>query len=81
MLKKGSLFYDIEKYLEENRSFRKDIDRSAKIKGRMLITCGDAPDDLELEIDEVRPYSIFEASFDFCDYTMSIALYMDKIEV
>lgn len=53
---------------------------NGKITGHMMITEGKIPDELNLKLDNSRPYFIFEGSFDFYDSKISMGLYLDKFE-
>lgn len=67
--------------LENDLTAKGIIDRfeqeQGKIRGRMMITRTDIPDELTICIDQDRRCMAFEASFDFYDVSVGIALYMD----
>ncbi|MGI6334404.1 MAG: hypothetical protein ACOX1A_07400 [Saccharofermentanales bacterium] len=65
-------FERIEKVLHEKGKIEEFEKENDKIKGRMMITLGNIPDDLEIELKS--DCFVFIGSFDFYDATVGIAI-------
>ena len=81
MLRDEKSFEIVEKILIENGSMAQFEKEYGEIKGRMMITLVDIPENLEIQLtDDKMPYA-FEASFDFYDTSIGLALYTDTKQV
>ncbi len=77
MLINKDMFDSIERFLIENGTMAKFEAENGEIKGRIMITQADIPNGIEVRsVDGKIPYT-FEASFDFYDSTVGIAIYSD----
>lgn len=65
-------FERIEKELHEKGKIEEFEKENGKIKGRMMITLGNIPDDLEIELKS--DCFVFIGSFDFYDASVGIAI-------
>ena len=75
MLKDKKLMTVVEERLRADGAFEQFEQETGPVKGRMMITLAEIPDGIEiLEQREEDPVA-FEASFDFYDATVGIALY------
>ncbi len=73
-------FETIEQELIANGKLADFVANSGEIKGRMMITLGEVPDNIEVRAEEGRPHYAFEASFDWCDAVIGIAMFPDTVE-
>ena len=81
MLKDPELFDVVEETLRKKGSITRFEEESGPIKGRMMITVTDIPEGIEVyEEREVTP-TAFEASFDFYNSTIGLAMYTEDLEV
>lgn len=77
MLKDQALFDIVEEALRKNGSIARFEEESGPIKGRMMITITDIPEGIEVtEKRGVAPVA-FEASFDFYNPTIGLAMYTE----
>jgi len=75
MLIDQEMFDRIESYLQENGTIARFEQEQGPIKGRMMITLCDVPEEyLTTRIEGERVFG-FEASFDFYDATAAFAFY------
>ena len=75
MLIDTKAFPYLEEYLKKNGTIDRFEQEYGKIKGRMMITLCDIPEEyITLQIDGEQPYG-FEASFDFYDSTVAFIFY------
>ena len=75
MLIDTKAFLYLEEYLKKNGTIDRFEQEYGKIKGRMMITLCDIPEEyITLQIDGEQPYG-FEASFDFYDSTVAFVFY------
>lgn len=65
-------FEKIEKELLEKGKIEEFEKENGKIKGRMMITLGNIPDDLEIELK--NDFFVFIGSFDFYDASVGVAI-------
>ena len=81
MLRDEKLFEIVENTLIENGTIAAFEKEYGKIKGRMMITLVDIPESIEVQLTgDKKPYA-FEASFDFFDASIGLALYTDTKQV
>ena len=75
MLADEKMFQIVEDALRENGSIARFEKEQGKIKGRMMVTLCDIPEEyLTTRVEDEQAYG-FEASFDFYDATVAFALY------
>ena len=75
MLKDKEQFEIVEEALHKNGSIARFEEECGPVKGRMMITLTDIPEGIEVtEKREIAP-TAFEASFDFYDSTIGLAMY------
>lgn len=73
-------FEMVEKALME-QGFIQEFERECgKIKGHIMITRTDIPEDLRIQPERARYVHAFACSFDFYDVVLGIALYLDTLE-
>ena len=75
MLVDQKMFDTVEAFLRENGSIDRFENECGKIKGRMMITLTDIPDGIDVEERDGMTPVAFEASFDFYDSTVGLAIY------
>ena len=75
MLADKEMFDIVEKVLDEKGKIKEFEDECGKIKGRMMITLTDIPEGAEVVEKEGSVPVAFEASFDFYDSTLGVAIY------
>lgn len=80
MLKDKRMFDIVEETLKNNGKLSEFEKEYGKIKGRMMITIGEIPDELGVTIEGDKKPTAFEASFDFYDSIIGFALYADTKE-
>ena len=81
LLRDEKAFDIVEKTLIENGKMADFEKEYGKIKGRMMVTLVDIPENLEIQLTgDKLPYA-FEASFDFYDASVGLALYTDTMQV
>ena len=80
MLTDQKHFKKIEETLRENGTIERFEREHGPIRGKLLITEGDLPEDLDFDIDEDRRYAVFIGSYDFYDMEIGVVLYLDPIE-
>ena len=74
MLKNKEDFDRVEKELTEEGTIKEFTDLNGKIEGRMMISVGEPPEDLELDLPpDVEPL-IYIGSFDFMNAEIGIAM-------
>ena len=74
------VFDKVEEILKSNGRISEFEKEYGKIKGRMMITVGEIPDELGVTIEGDKKPTAFEASFDFYDSIIGVALYTDTKE-
>lgn len=80
MLIDEKAFDTVTGILVENGTIQRFEEENGKLKGRMMITLGELPEDLGMELDPERKSYVFLGSFDFYDSVVGAALYLDPIE-
>ena len=75
MLADQKMFDTVEAMLRENGSFERFENECGEIKGRMMITMTDIPEGIEIEEHDGKIPVAFEASFDFYNSTVGLAIY------
>lgn len=84
MLIDPQAFEILEKGLTEEGKIEKFEKESGKILGRAMITLGDIPSDLKVEVlkdNKLEDLYIFNCSFDFYDSILGVALYKENLEI
>ena len=81
MLINEEQFYKVENYLRDRGSFVQFEKDCGPITGRMMITAAEIPDEIDFENKRDVPPAAFEASFDFYDSTLGLALYPEDKEL
>ena len=81
MLANEEQFALVEKMLTDNGTIDKFERESGKIKGRMMITVVDIPEELDIKSENKNMLFGFDCSFDFYDCSIGIALHTDTKEV
>ena len=81
MLINVDMFKTVDSILTEQGIIEKFEQEHGKITGRMMITTGEIPKDLDIKIDMQNHPQVFDCSFDFCDTVISMALYTATKEV
>lgn len=81
MLIDKELFETVEEQLIQNGKLKDFESEYGKVKGRMMITRTSIPDGVNIKIIPHKIPQAFEASFDFYDSTIGLALYTDIKEV
>lgn len=81
MLIDKELFETVEEQLIQNGKLKDFESEYGKVKGRMMITRTSIPDGVNVKIIPHKIPQAFEASFDFYDSTIGLALYTDIKEV
>ncbi len=74
------MFDTVEEILKSNGKFDEFEKEYGKVKGRMMITVGEIPQELGVTIEGDKKPTAFEASFDFYDSIVGLALYTDTRE-
>ena len=78
MLKDKEMFDTVETILRENGQLTEFERKYGKTKGRMMITLADIPSGIDVvQIPGKNPQA-FEASFDFYDATVGLAIFTDS---
>lgn len=80
MLIDKAAFDSLQAVLSQNGQLKKFEAEYGKIKGRMMITRTQVPDGIDVEIIPGKTPQAFEASFDFYDSTVGMAIYTDTKE-
>lgn len=80
MLIDKELFDTVEEQLIQNGKLKDFESEYGKIKGRIMITRTSIPDGLNVKTIPNKTSQAFEASFDFYDSTIGLALYTDTKE-
>jgi hypothetical protein len=80
MLVDQEMFDSVQEFLSRNGKLEKFESEYGKIKGRMMITQAQVPEGIEVKIIPEKTPRAFEASFDFCDSTVGMAIYTDTKE-
>ncbi len=75
MLADPEMFERVESYLRENGQIERFEQENGKIKGRMMITLAEIPEGIEVTPNGDAVPQAFEASFDFYDAVIGIAMY------
>ncbi len=75
MLKDQALFEIVEEALRKDGSIARFEEECGPVKGRMMITLTDIPEGIEITEQRDTAPTAFEASFDFYDSTVGVALY------
>ncbi len=81
MLIDKKMFDVVEEMLTENGTIEEFEKENGKIKGRMMITKAEIPENYKIKKIEGKTPVAFEASFDFCNATLGVALYTDTKEL
>ena len=77
MLSNPELFKTVEDLIRSQDSFKKWVEENGEIKGRMMIEAVDLPEGIEIRHPREYEPVAFEASFDFYDAAVGIAVYTD----
>ncbi len=77
MLVNKAMFDVVEKKLIQNGKIAEFEQENGKIKGRMMITRTVIPDEIDINIIAGKTPVAFEASFDFYDCAVGLAIYTD----
>ena len=80
MLSNAEQFATLEEMLKQNGTIQNFEESCGKIKGRMMITLTDIPEELHISAAGSTLHA-FECSFDFYDTTLGIALYTDTLRL
>lgn len=80
MLIDEAAFDRITDLIVESGSIQEFEKENGKLKGRMMITLGELPEDLGIELDPNRKAYVFNGSFDFYDSIVGTVLYLDPLE-
>ena len=75
MLVDQKKFDAVEAILRENGSIERFENEYGEIKGRMMITMTDIPEGIPVDESDGKTPVAFEASFDFYDATVGLAIY------
>ena len=75
MLADSGMFESVEAFLRKNGTVERFENEYGKIKGRMMITQTEIPDGIEIEPHGAAIPIAFEASFDFYDSSVGLAMY------
>lgn len=81
MLINEEMFDKVTDFLVERRTIQEFESEKGKLKGRMMITLGELPEDLGIELDPKKKAYVFNGSFDFYDSIVGVALYLDPLEL
>ncbi|MGV1199655.1 hypothetical protein [Enterococcus casseliflavus] len=81
MLINEEMFDKVTDFLVERGTIQEFESKNGKLKGRMMITLGELPEDLGIEIDPEKKAYVFNGSFDFYDAIVGVALYLDSLEL
>ena len=79
LLRDEKAFDIVEKTLIENGKMADFEKEYGKIKGRMMVTLVDIPENLEIQLTGDKLSYDFEASFDFYDDSVGFDLYTDTM--
>ena len=74
MLADSRMFERVESILQGNGSFQRFEDENGPIRGRMMITQTEIPKNVEVMARDGAAPIAFEASFDFYESTVGLAL-------
>lgn len=77
MLKDKEMFAAVEKTLRQDGRLERFETKYGKVKGRMMITRTEIPEEVDVKYIPGKTPQAFEASFDFYDSTVGLALYTD----
>lgn len=80
MLTDIELFNTVEENLAKSGRLSEFESQSGAIKGRMMITRTTIPNGIDVKIIPGKKPQAFEASFDFYDTTVGMAIYTDTME-
>ena len=80
MLSNSQLFDTVESVCRERGIIERFEVENGEIKGHMMIDTIDMPDDISLNLNASDSVFAFEASFDFMDTRIGLALSIPKIE-
>lgn len=75
MLVDQKMFDTVEAILRKNGSIERFENECGEIKGRMMITMTDIPEGIPVDENDGKTPVAFEASFDFYDSTVGLAIY------
>lgn len=78
MLKDQALFDIVEEALRKNGSIARFEEESGPIRGRMMITITDIPEGIEVTEKRGGAPVAFEASFDFYNSAIGLAMYTEE---
>ena len=81
MLIDKEMFDKVEEFLCKKGKTVKFESEYGEIKGRMMITKADIPDGIDVRLIPGKTPQAFEASFDFYDSIVGLAIYTDTKEV
>ena len=81
MLKDKETMENVEKILKKNGAWDVFEKGYGPVLGRMIITHAEVPEGIEVREQEGRVPQIFEASFDFYDVSIGLAMYTDTKEL
>lgn len=81
MLINEEMFDKVTELLVERGTIREFESENGKLKGRMMITLGEIPEDLGIELDPDKKSTVFNGSFDFYDSIVGVVLYLDPLEM
>ena len=81
MLINEEMFDKVTDLLVEGGTIQQFESENGKLKGRMMITLGELPEDLGIEPDQDKKAYVFNGSFDFYDSIVGVALYLDPLEL
>lgn len=80
MLEDKNKFDELEHLLIQQGVVERFEKEHGKIKGRMMITLTDIPDDVEIKESDAKGLYAFRGTFDFYDSALNIALYTNPVE-
>ena len=80
MLVNTKQFAVVEKALTDNGALERFEKENGKIKGRMMITVIDIPEEIPVTVKGKKSPVGFDCSFDFYDSSIGLALYTDTKE-
>ena len=80
MLIDKEMFDTVEMILRQTGQLEEFESQYGKVKGRMMITRAQMPDGIDIKYIPDRTPQAFEASFDFYDSTLAIAIYPELKE-
>ena len=77
MLSNPELFKTVEDIIRTQDSFKEWVEKNGEITGRMMIDVVDLPEGIEIKHPREYEPVAFEASFDFYNVAVGIAIYTD----